>query len=212
VQYDRDKELYYADISLRTPKGNPPFVQLAVARYQPLAIDGAALSDVTVLDPIRLPGDRELLIERNPLSPEKFEITLKGPFPTGPEPLDPLPRREVSVELRKRAADQATEIEGPLANLKDTEDLDYSESALDDRFPSSDVMALERQTESGHYHGVCEFSFPRRGQNGLYLRVVEREIYQTEEPQRDKTGDKSRRVGITNASDWVPFTCAINIA
>lgn len=211
VQYDPEKELYYADISLRAPRGNPPFIQLALVRYQPMAIDGAALSEVTLTDPIRLPGDRELKIERSMMSSDRYEVTLKGPFPTRAIDVGRPPRREVSVELRRRLANHATEIEGPLANSSGTSVVDYQDSTLDDRFASPDIFMLKRQDDTGIYRGTCSVQFPRTGSQGFYLRVVEREIYQTGEPQRDGTGDKSGRVGAVSASDWIPFTCAIHI-
>lgn len=75
---------WYADIALPTVAGAvySPFVQLALARYQPQSLDGLELSQVVHAETVQLLPDRSLEIDRT------FEnivsVTLSGPGPQGP--------------------------------------------------------------------------------------------------------------------------------
>jgi hypothetical protein len=217
VEYDPEKELYYADIGIRNPPASLPFIQLALVRYQPLAIDGQALSEVLLTDPIRVPGDRKLKIQRNLISPHRFNVALEGPFPptdnsVGKNPNQIIPRREIVVELRRRDPNLAAEIEGPLAN-------EISSGTAGASSNGPDEFLLEPSEAGGKFAKTVQLAVPR-GKEKLYLRVVEREIYATSEPQRDMTGDVAKIVPDSNSkdpskkravADWMPFTCSINI-
>lgn len=227
VQYDDDLQLWYADIGLRTPPEIMPFVQLALVRYQPTALPGLSLSQVTMTDPIRVPGSRLLTVVRT--NAFKFDITLSGSFRFDPEEQkDPdkltapvLPRRAAVVELRRRSTSCAPEIEGPLAN--DPTDIAFTSRMLagaDDAASRPDRLLL--RLGKGSFSGSFEFNPPPLGENEkYYIRIVESEIYPTSEPQRDQTGQSAHFLNAKstdpaapnpvqrNTAQWTPFTCGI---
>ena len=59
VGFDPVRQLWYADIVVTLPKGSYfPFLRLAVARYQPMSVDGAHLSSAVTCDFLQLSPDR----------------------------------------------------------------------------------------------------------------------------------------------------------
>ncbi|ESQ88359.1 hypothetical protein ABAC460_17005 [Asticcacaulis sp. AC460] len=61
--FDSDRQLWYADIAIRIPKGSYfPFVRLSVARYQPTSEPGCHLSSSVTCDFMQLSADRILVI------------------------------------------------------------------------------------------------------------------------------------------------------
>lgn len=59
VGFDKDRQLWYADVNVAMPKGSYfPFLRLAVARYQPTSVEGCHLSGAVSCDFIQLSADR----------------------------------------------------------------------------------------------------------------------------------------------------------
>jgi hypothetical protein len=80
VEFDSDKDLWYADIGFRTFFSSRPIAQLAMARYQASALSGLELSDIEQFDPIALPGNREVKISRAQGGSGRLKVALTGPF------------------------------------------------------------------------------------------------------------------------------------
>ena len=64
VHFDTDRRLWYCDLELDMGPAYFPFVRLALARYQPMSLDGAHLSRVIQTDFIQVVPDRTAVIER----------------------------------------------------------------------------------------------------------------------------------------------------
>jgi hypothetical protein len=65
VHYDADRRLWYCDIEVNQGASYWPFIRLALARYQPLSIGGAHLSEVVLADFMPLAADRWLNVNRS---------------------------------------------------------------------------------------------------------------------------------------------------
>jgi hypothetical protein len=59
-----EREHWYSDIEIATNGSYYPFVRLALARYQPVSVDGAHLSNVVLADFISLAPDRWLNVQQ----------------------------------------------------------------------------------------------------------------------------------------------------
>ena len=77
VAYDGERRLWTADVPVVADFGYRPFVQLAVCRYQPHALDGQHLSATVGVDPIRLGARRT--VEVTPAAPGEVDVRLSGP-------------------------------------------------------------------------------------------------------------------------------------
>ena len=64
VFYDRKRELWYCDIEIDQGASYWPMVRLALARYQPVSVLGAELSEVVLADVMPLIADRWLNVRR----------------------------------------------------------------------------------------------------------------------------------------------------
>jgi hypothetical protein len=62
VVYDSDRQLWYCDIDVNFGAAYFPFIRLALARYQPVSVVGAALSNVVLADFMALAPDRWLTL------------------------------------------------------------------------------------------------------------------------------------------------------
>ena len=60
VFYDKDRGLWYCDIVIEHGLSYFPFVRLSLARYQPVSIEGAHLSNIVLTDLMPLTSDRWL--------------------------------------------------------------------------------------------------------------------------------------------------------
>src|SRR6185503_14910285 len=58
VNFDAERRLWFADVRIETNKAYWPFVRLALARFQPMSIPGAEISQIVRADFIQLPPDR----------------------------------------------------------------------------------------------------------------------------------------------------------
>lgn len=78
VHYDVDRRLWYCDIEINQGASYWPFIRLALARYQPVSIDGAHLSEVVLADFMPLTADRWLNVNRTSNS-RRRRVTVFGP-------------------------------------------------------------------------------------------------------------------------------------
>lgn len=82
-----DGTRWYCDLTVETYRDDySPFVRLALARYQPHALDDAKLSRVVLADFAQLTPDRALLVTSDPYHPRSLNVTISGPAPLGPAP------------------------------------------------------------------------------------------------------------------------------
>jgi hypothetical protein len=85
-----DGEHWYCDLTVETYSDDySPFIRLALARYQPHALDDAKLSRVVLADFTQFLPDRSLLVTADPYHPRRLRVTISGPVPLGPRPLYP---------------------------------------------------------------------------------------------------------------------------
>jgi len=78
VHYDADRRLWYCDVEVDQGASYWPFIRLALARYQPVSIDGAHLSEVVLADFMPLTADRWLNVNRNNNS-RTIHVNVFGP-------------------------------------------------------------------------------------------------------------------------------------
>ena len=64
VFYDAERRLWYCDVEVDQGASYWPFIRLALARYQPVSVGGAHLSDVVLADFMPLTADRWLSVQR----------------------------------------------------------------------------------------------------------------------------------------------------
>jgi hypothetical protein len=86
VQYDPDRDLWFADIKVTSALGNElesytPFIRFALARYQPNSIDNAHLSKVVTVDYAQLAPNRHVTLTGNVTS--GYHVTVAGYAPVG---------------------------------------------------------------------------------------------------------------------------------
>ncbi|MCU0562491.1 MAG: hypothetical protein MUE48_00920 [Desulfobacterales bacterium] len=62
VFYDPERQLWYCDIEVHQGSSYFPFIRLALARYQPVSVEGAHLSNVVLADFMQLAPDRWLSV------------------------------------------------------------------------------------------------------------------------------------------------------
>jgi hypothetical protein len=81
---------WYCDLMVETYEDSySPFIRLALARYQPHALDDAKLSRVVLADFAQFLPDRSLLVTADPYHPRQLRVTVSGPVPLGPRPSYP---------------------------------------------------------------------------------------------------------------------------
>ena len=79
VSWDAERGLWYADIVVQTATAYFPFLRMALARWQPASIPGAALSHVVLADVAQLAPDRAVLVTMDPWSPGTAQVIVSGP-------------------------------------------------------------------------------------------------------------------------------------
>lgn len=77
VGWDEDRRLWYCDIEISPQGSYYPFVRLALARYQPLSVPGAHLSEVVLADFMTLAADRWLSVTGT-ANPLKRQVRVYG--------------------------------------------------------------------------------------------------------------------------------------
>ncbi len=65
VQFDDERELWFADIAIGIDLGYRPLVKLSLVRYQPESVVGASISEPVVTEPIRLGPNRTTSLLRD---------------------------------------------------------------------------------------------------------------------------------------------------
>jgi hypothetical protein len=78
VQFDSDRNLFYADLDIDAGASYFPFVRLALARYQPKSVQHAELSRVVLADFVQFAPDRLCWIAREPDNPMLVRIVVAG--------------------------------------------------------------------------------------------------------------------------------------
>jgi hypothetical protein len=79
VSWDAERGLWYADVVVATGDAYFPFLRMALARWQPESIPGAALSHVVLADVAQLAPDRSVLATFDPWSRGTVLVTVSGP-------------------------------------------------------------------------------------------------------------------------------------
>lgn len=74
VSFDAERDVWFADIVVDTAEAYVPWIRLALARYQPHAVEGLELSPIATVDLMQLTADRILTVNR-----ASGEVTLQGP-------------------------------------------------------------------------------------------------------------------------------------
>jgi hypothetical protein len=78
VGYDPERKLFYCDLDIDAGDLYYPFIRLALARYQPMSVQGAELSRVVLADFIQLAPGRMAWVARDPAKPDRLAITVSG--------------------------------------------------------------------------------------------------------------------------------------
>jgi hypothetical protein len=104
--FDETRGLWFADITVDTLSTYSPFVRLALARYQPHALDDARISRVVLADFAQLTPDRTATVTADPHHPRTLRVIVSGvapvaPLPSGPG-LKPLRPTHVNVRVQRR--------------------------------------------------------------------------------------------------------------
>lgn len=81
VAYDRERQLWYCDISMDSGPAYFPFVRLALARYQPCSVAGCELSRVVTNDCVQTAPDRMVVLADHPTAPRRVRVTVSGLAP-----------------------------------------------------------------------------------------------------------------------------------
>lgn len=84
VEFDADRQLWYADLTLDASTAYTPFVRLALARFQPDALPDARLSRVVLADFAQLAPGRAVVVHADPARARTLRVQVSGYAPTGP--------------------------------------------------------------------------------------------------------------------------------
>lgn len=176
MRYEGHRDMWYADIAIRSPDQGMPFVRLALVRYQSNAVQGLTMSNVELADPIVLPGQRRLTIHR---VANGTRVEVRGNF-DGPRrsacKTQSLPLRRMVVELRRRRADLPIDIEGDLA---------FGDGR---GIASLDSWDLQRADPSLFAGSIPLGDDVTKNAGGYYFAVKELEVFPTAASHRDRTG------------------------
>ncbi|MDH5178931.1 MAG: hypothetical protein OEZ39_00240 [Gammaproteobacteria bacterium] len=80
VHYDKERGLWYSDIVIDGVDVYFPFIRLALARYQPYAVQNTHLSRVVLADFMQLTPDRFVNLKRNSDN-KTLDLSVSGPAP-----------------------------------------------------------------------------------------------------------------------------------
>jgi hypothetical protein len=148
-----------------------PFIRLALARYQPHALDDAKLSRVVLADFAQYLPDRSLLVTADPYHPGRVRVTVSGPVPRGPVPTYPdfppipnAPGKPTQVVVTVQERDPA--IPGDLGWREASAGTATVTTETDSTFPEEPYLAL--------WSGTVQFDTPTpNGQFRLLIREFE---------------------------------------
>lgn len=83
VAYDRERKLWYCDITIDAGPSYYPFVRFALARFQPCSVAGTELSRVFTADCVQTAPDRLVWVSPDPNNPAGVRVSLSGMAPRG---------------------------------------------------------------------------------------------------------------------------------
>lgn len=103
VGWDKDRQLWYADIQMSWGDSYYPFVRLALARFQPFSLPGAHLSRVVQADFVQLAPNRTATVtsRSDPSDLRKVSVSVAGSTFTDPATGGAGTQVVVSVEARQ---------------------------------------------------------------------------------------------------------------
>ena len=172
VEYDPERKLWFADLTVQTGETYSPFIRLALVRYQPQALVDAHISRVVLADFAQLTPDRSVLITVDPTLPRMLRVIVSGVAPTGPRAVvkgDAQPSQPAArpTQIRVRA-----QRHGPTASDLDWEDVTDPQAALvtplfDGAYPTNQDLEM--------WAGLVTFG-PQAGQ-GRYRLLIEEYEY-----------------------------------
>ncbi len=87
VEFDPERQLWYADLTLDAFETYSPFVRLALVRYQPDALPDARLSRVVLADFTQLTPGRAVVVYPHPAHARILRVQISGIAPVGPNAL-----------------------------------------------------------------------------------------------------------------------------
>jgi hypothetical protein len=102
-QFDEERGLWYADLTVNLGPTYSPFIRLALVRYQPHALDDARISRVVLAGFSQLTPDRVATVTTDPHHPRTLRVVVSGIAPRGPRPDgpgQPRPSRPTHVRVR----------------------------------------------------------------------------------------------------------------
>lgn len=172
VEFDPERKLCFADLTIQTGETYMPFVRLALVRYQPHALVDAHISRVVLADFAQLTPDRSVLITVDPGAPRQLRVVVSGVAPIGPRAVvkaEPQPPQTAArpTQIRVRA-----QRHGPTASDLDWEDVIDPQQALvtplfDGVYPTNQDLEM--------WAGVVTFG-PQAAQ-GRYRLLIEEHEY-----------------------------------
>lgn len=112
TQFDPERKLWFADLTLDHGDTYMPFVRLALVRYQPEALPDARISRAVLADFAQLTPDRAVLVHADPLQARTLRVQVSGITPRGPEavihhthvrrPPPPVPPTRFRIQVQAR--------------------------------------------------------------------------------------------------------------
>lgn len=101
-QFDAERKLWFADLTINLGLTYAPFVRLALVRYQPHALDDVRISRVVMAGFAQLTPERSALATSDPHHPRTVRVVVSGVAPTAPLPEGPgaKPERPTHVQVR----------------------------------------------------------------------------------------------------------------
>ena len=108
VGYDEGRRLWYADSEIAAGDSYFPCVRLALARYQPISVEGAHLSRVMLSDFVQLAPDRMASIVRDDAETTLLQVAVTGRSYDLLKNIAGPGQVEVSVEERRPGTDPTT--------------------------------------------------------------------------------------------------------
>ena len=169
--YDKDRQLWYADLQLRVADTYFPFVRLGLVRFQRHSIDGAFVSPIVLSDFVQVTPDRRVEYElANVVAGGSLQVRLSGPgHGTADGPINGTTVVVARLESREFGDAVATDPVG---------------------WKPFDTIILEQVANSGHvvtWQGA--FALPAVLPNPMRVTVLEAQVL------RNDAGDVGELIG-----------------
>jgi hypothetical protein len=104
-EYDQERRLWYCDIEIAFGASYFPFIRMALARYQPISVEDAFLSQVVLADYAQLTPYRYATVIYDPKNPKKIDVAIAGVTYQSSQSASGPSVVEVSVETKPVGAD-----------------------------------------------------------------------------------------------------------